>query len=255
MAGKFLRFSVVLMPKAASKFAHFLFVLTMLALMGLFLRLGFWQCQRAAEKERILETAAQAQKTAILPLQTLPTALKSAQAFRWVELYGQYEPYTVLLDNQQRDHRVGYDVLTPFRLAGGTEYILVDRGFIARDMRQSNYPVISTPKGMQTLQGYLYQPSAEQWVLGEVLEYQGHRNMVVECLDLPMIGGVLGQVLYPAILRLSPAMPHGFRRDWPLVNMLPERHKAYAVQWFAFAGLTLLICLAMLFRQKRKGDV
>lgn len=253
--GKFISLTVVLMPKLASKFAYILFVIGMLVLMGFFLRLGFWQYQRAAEKERILETAAHARRVAISPLQTLPIATQSAKTFRWIELRGEYEPYTVLLDNQQRDHQVGFNVLTPFRLANSSERILVDRGFIVRDMHKDDYPTVPAPKGLQTIQGYLYLPSGQQWVLGEVLQYQDKRKMVVERLDLLMVGSVLRQVLYPAVLRLSPAMPHGFRRDWPLVNMLPERHKAYAVQWFAFAALTLLICVAMLIRRKRGGDV
>lgn len=255
MPDKFVWSTVVWMPKVASKFAISLFVFGMMALMAFFIRLGYWQVQRAVEKERILNAASHAQTLAVKSMQTLPMPANPKAQFRWVTLSGEYEPYTVLLDNQQRDHHIGYDVLTPFRLAGGSQRILVDRGFIVRDVRRSSYPFVPAPKGLQKIQGYLYQPSDKQWVLGEVLQFQDKHTAVLERLDVAFISNVLQKSLYPAILRLSPAMAEGFRRDWPLVNMPPERHKAYALQWFSMAGLTLLICIVIVWRRKNGDEV
>jgi cytochrome oxidase assembly protein ShyY1 len=33
------------------------------------------------------------------------------------------------------------------------------------------------------------------------------------------------------------------QRYWPVVNMAPSKHRAYAVQWFAMAAAVLIIVL------------
>src|SRR4249919_3883422 len=72
-----------------------------------FVALGNWQARRAEEKRAL---AAQLEKQRI-------------------SLTGVFRPeYTVFLDNRIRNHRAGYEVVTPLRLDG--EHVLVNRGWI-----------------------------------------------------------------------------------------------------------------------------
>jgi cytochrome oxidase assembly protein ShyY1 len=41
-------------------------------------------------------------------------------------------------------------------------------------------------------------------------------------------------------LRLDPAEPHGFIRDWVIASVLPERHQMYALQWLAFSLIIVI---------------
>ena len=54
---------------------------------------------------------------------------------------------------------------------------------------------------------------------------------------------LLGARPYRAELRLAAQEAHGFRRDWPLANSSPERHRGYALQWFTMAAVLLLLFL------------
>src|SRR5690606_12826459 len=92
--------------------------------------LGFWQLDRAAQKEA-LQAATQAR--ALLPAldgagiagqgETQPLG---ALVQRSVALQGQWLPqYTVFLDNRQMHARPGFFVLTPLQLAGRPEVVLV----------------------------------------------------------------------------------------------------------------------------------
>ena len=48
---------------------------------------------------------------------------------------------------------------------------------------------------------------------------------------------------------LDPGAPDGFERDWrPALGFGPERHLGYAVQWFAFALVAVVMLIALNLR-------
>ncbi|MDC0598886.1 hypothetical protein OAP18_03515 [Gammaproteobacteria bacterium] len=49
--------------------------------------------------------------------------------------------------------------------------------------------------------------------------------------------------LFPYSLRLAENMPGMLVHNWPVISTLPEKHRAYAVQWFAMAAVLLLLYL------------
>ncbi|MBE2293473.1 MAG: hypothetical protein IAF00_00925, partial [Phycisphaerales bacterium] len=65
---------------------------------------------------------------------------------------------------------------------------------------------------------------------------------VIPYVDYPQLSTILGYPLQPAVILLAPEAPDGYWRDWrPRFGGLgPERHRGYAVQWFALA-VTLII--------------
>ncbi|HVF35748.1 MAG TPA: SURF1 family cytochrome oxidase biogenesis protein, partial [Candidatus Saccharimonadia bacterium] len=72
-------------------------------------------------------------------------------------------------------------------------------------------------------------------------------------LDLERLAQSLDEPIEPAIVRLDDAAAHGFDRAWqPLANTLPpERHRGYALQWFALAATVLVVAGVVAFRRKR----
>ena len=54
---------------------------------------------------------------------------------------------------------------------------------------------------------------------------------------------ILNLNVLPFMLRLGDAEPYGFIRAWHIVSMSPEKHYAYAFQWFSLATLTLILGL------------
>src|SRR5262249_21351530 len=81
--------------------------------------LGNWQARRAAEKRIAAEHV---QRIAVL---------------------GEFLPeHTVYLDNKLRDHRAGYEVVTPLRLAEGI-HVLVNRGWVEAPPRRDQLPEVA----------------------------------------------------------------------------------------------------------------
>lgn len=214
---------------------------------AVFMRLGFWQIQRAAEKKQMVAAElAQAvqQPVAWTPNKKLPTQYQN------ILVEGHYLPNLFFLDNQHHQHRFGYDVLSPLQLANGT-IILVDRGWMAGDNTRHSLPQVEFPLGLIKLQGSVYFPSNKQWILGPDLEEKGKKITVVERIDTKLISQILQKKVYPFIIRLNKQDAYGFVREWAIVSMPPERHLGYALQWFAMALIILIIFVALNLKKKR----
>lgn len=202
--------------------------------------LGVWQVTRGLEKARLLDAAATGQ--ALVPMDVdATTAMQAIASHRVVRVQGVFlADRQGLLDNQVRDGQVGYDILTPLRIGGRDELILVDRGWLARGARREDVPEWSTPDGTVTLLGTLHPPVDVPLVSGEISDRFGGAWVVSE-IDPAMLEASVGAPLWPRVLRLAPQSAHGFRRDWPVVAMTPQRHYGYAVQWFGLAAALLAL--------------
>jgi surfeit locus 1 family protein len=209
-------------------------------LLPILIALGCWQVARAHTKARLLAQAAQAAAQAPEDL-GLGESVEALPDRRRVRVRGEFlSDRQGLLDNQVRDGRVGYDVLTPLRIDGRKALLLVDRGWLARGARRGDVPRWQTPAGVVTLTGYLHVPTDVPLVTGDVTDtFDGH--WVVLEIDPGALRTVAGAPVEPRVLRLGPESDFGFRRDWPVVTMTPQRHYGYAVQWFGMAIALLVI--------------
>ena len=99
-------------------------------------RLGWWQLGRAASKT---ELATQLERRSAQPMLSAAEALVLPIAdvhHRPVRLTGHWVPEaTVFLDNRPMQGRAGFVVVTPLRLAGRQETVLVQRGWVPRDFQ------------------------------------------------------------------------------------------------------------------------
>ncbi|EHL29494.1 hypothetical protein LDG_8456 [Legionella drancourtii LLAP12] len=163
-------------------------------------------------------------------------------------------PQVFLLDNQHHQHQFGYDVLSPLQLADGS-VVLIDRGWIHGDITRRIFPKIQIPNDSIHLQGTAYFPSKNQWVLGPVFEEKENKTVIIERFDKQLVSQLLQKAVYPFIIRLDKQDTHGFVREWETVSMPPQRHLAYALQWFAMALVILIIFLALNLKKKNEKTV
>jgi surfeit locus 1 family protein len=65
----------------------------------------------------------------------------------------------------------------------------------------------------------------------------------------------LGHKLIPGLLLLDASQPDGYERVWEAhLGFMPERHIGYAVQWFAFAVVAIILFVITGFRTKKATD-
>lgn len=240
-----------LIPRGYSFRPRLLPTLATLALLPLLVVLGFWQQDRADQKRAL--QALYAQRAADLPVQVtgLVTQAQSFQ-FRPVRVTGHYVPERqMLLDNRVHEGHAGYEVLTPLALEGSDIWVVVDRGWVPLGISRDEPPAAPPPTGRVAVEGIAKVPFPPGFVLGGGPSEEGLWSPVVPYVDLPSFARHTGHRVEPFMVLLSPKAEHGYVREWVLYEGGPERHEAYALQWFSMAAVLVIIYVAVNLRRQR----
>jgi len=181
--------------------------------------LGAWQARRAEEKRAL---------GANLPR---------------VEARGVFLPeHTVLLDNKIRNHRAGYEVLTPLRMSG--ESVLVNRGWIAAGPSRDVLPAVRTPAGEVRIEGVRLERLPRV-----LLVEKSSSGKVRQSLDIAAFAAETGLKLRPYAVEQHSALDDGLLREWPVAESGAEKSDAYSLQWYALAALAAVLTLVLSFRR------
>ena len=217
-----------------------------------FVLLGVWQLNRAKEKqEHHDEFLARAE----LPQVIVQDELLDSEnmEFRSARATGRYlVNYQILLDNNVYRGRAGYHVLTPLLLVNTTTVLLVNRGWIPWGLDRQKTPTVDVPTKPVVVKGRLVQPAKH------ALDFEGHEaqiefQKVWQNLDLEKFERLTGYATQRLVMLLDPnSEADGFIRDWPVYrDTWVQRHRGYAVQWFALALALLCIFLFLSFKRNR----
>lgn len=214
---------------------------------GVFVALGYWQLERAALKQSIQDTY---ERRLEMDYRTPDLdAGRDAIAYARLLLRGRYlSAHNFLLDNQVHQGQAGYHVLTPFRLADGSRIVLVDRGWAAWGGRREVPAEIPLPAEADTIAGIAFYPEAAAFALGRI-ELSADWPQIIPRLDLDALREQYDEDLLPFVLWLAPERPGQFVRSWQPVWLPPEKSRAYALQWFSFAALALVLFVILNLRK------
>ena len=218
-------------------------------LFAVLLSLGFWQIDRARQKEALYHDFLG--RSAAAPVLLTGAAGESdaaAMIWRRTRLHGRWDPArTYLLDNQVHDGQAGYFAYTPLLLDHGVR-VLVSRGWVPGGMNRDQAPEVPIPAGEVALEGVV-KPAPVTPVLRETPpERLGPDVFRVQQIDLAAIAAANGWTLLPYEVRLD-GEEAAFVRDWPVPGSGGERHLGYAFQWFAMAAVLFVIWVAVNLRR------
>jgi len=183
--------------------------------------LGNWQTRRAEEKRAL---AANQQRISVV---------------------GEFLPqHTVLLDNKLHQGRAGYEVVTPLRMAEGIN-VLVKRGWIEASPRREQVPEVRTPRGRLRVEGAVLSHLPQPMKLDEPA-----RGRVRQRLDIRAFAAETGLALQTFVIEQHSSVDDGLVRDWSPPDTGVDMHKAYALQWYSFAALSIVLALVFSFVRK-----
>lgn len=214
-------------------------VLALLLLPGL-IALGFWQLDRAEQKRHLKQLFEQRQNAPAVAIQQLDS--QADLRYQPVFMRGHFiAEKNYLLDNKIYKGRVGYELISVFQPAASKSWLLINRGWIAGDPSRQKLPQIAPLSGTLELKGEVYVPLGKMMVLAETAEQGWPR--VIQQLDMARISQQLQHPVFPYTIRLAEDQPGVKQRNWPVVNVQPEKHTGYAVQWFAMAVTVVFILI------------
>lgn len=224
---------------------------------------GVWQWRRAQAKQAMLDAHAQAEQqapwgNADWPCQAdathvLPQERRAVLHGRW------WTERTVYLDNRPMGGQVGFIVVTPLQLqapmgACAGAVVLVERGWVPRDAADRRHVPALVPPGPVTVEvgGRVLAHVSRVFALGqEGLPATRGRTGDTPPLIRQNAGGAfwtqwLGVRPLPGALREEGASEATAQpgvvlsRQWDVaVSLSPDRHRAYAAQWFALSALAV----------------
>ncbi|MDQ1242392.1 MAG: SURF1-like protein [Pseudomonadota bacterium] len=226
-------------------------VLTALGV-AIFVALGYWQLGRAQEKQARFDAFMSGSEDIV---DATGLGFDELARYQRVRLRGSYDATRqILLDNMpSAAGRPGYRVLTPLERADGRGWVLVDRGWVPLGLTRDELPNVAVGAGERELTGTLdglpipgvrvgpaAAPGAASWP--RVLLFPTE----------PDVESILGVEVESRMILLDAGVPDGFERKWrPALGFGPERHLGYAVQWFAFALVAIVLFVAL--NLKRAG--
>lgn len=206
-----------------------------------FVALGFWQLDRAEQKETLL-TAFEAKRQA--PPVSIDEALATADPnFTRVQLSGEFAGHkAIYLENRLRQGQLGVETLVPLEQNG--EWVMVNLGWQPLTAGQTP-PELLLPEQV-ALTGYLYSPDKPRFVLSDIPSQT--EPLMVARFDAAQFAQHLGGPVLPWQLRADPSTLT-FDTTWPVSVTGPEKHQGYAFQWFAMAAALWILYLVVGFRR------
>ncbi len=230
---------------------------------GLFVRLGFWQLSRRAERVSGVEARAVRAAQSLLDWAT-PSQVPDDTAGlvgRRARLTGRWDRASeVILRSRTFDGRPGVEILTPLLLGSGVEEapaVMVLRGWLpATDGLRADLGSgwARTDGERVEIRGVLI--SSRDGRGGQPLwvEVAGARHLALGGIDLAQVREQLRLDVSRHVLRADdPEFGVSALRPARQIQIGSGPHLSYAIQWFSFAAITL-IGTVLLIRKERARE-
>ncbi len=220
--------------------------LTTLVLLAVFVGLGQWQWQRGVAKEASWAAFENegAAVSGVTDFDAMPRYRRVAFSCTYL---GQRQ---FLLDNRPHAGRPGYEVLTPCALPDG-RHILVNRGWVPFTGRRDRLPDVSIAGSSGSVSGRMEELPVGGLAAGHAApESAAGWPKVTSFPTHAELEASLGEKLVRRVVLLDPSPPdNGYVREWSPPGLAPVRHFSYAIQWWGFAAVLLVIYFGLNFRK------
>lgn len=235
---------------------HALVVLAVIVLINL----GLWQLRRLDER-RALNAAILAGLNGPVTALTGADVDPNALDFHRVTATGEFDnAQSIVLRNQPFDLRPGVHLITPLRLDGSNRAVLVDRGWIPSDDAGRETRQVYNETGRVTVEGIAAksQPRPDRFLVPTDPTPAPPETRLDEWfrVDIERIQAQVPYPLLPIFIKQSPdknAKPDTPPLRAEMIDLSEGPHLNYALQWFSFA-IILLVVYGTLLRREAKRD-
>lgn len=216
-------------------------ILTILAVAFL-CRLGFWQLERLSWKAQVLAQIAAEEAKDPLSLRLGVQDFEGEDGFVRGSVAGVFlHDKEIALLSQVQDGEVGYHLITPFKIKGTSEAVLVNRGWVPMNYIQRS---IDRPAGEQIITGFAAPPPRGNMftpanVPNKAQWYSITPEAIFTARNLAQEG--ITKLWGPKILLADSGGSHNLPRAQPILARPNNNHAQYALFWFTMAGVLVVI--------------
>jgi surfeit locus 1 family protein len=218
-----------------------------------FIQLGFWQLERASEKNNINSNYTLRQDDALINLNNT-NSINNKEALLWrrAEVNGSFlNKKNIILDNQIFNQIAGFNILTPFLIKDSNYVVLINRGWHPNLASRDLIPNIQNLEGIKALKGHIAKFPSSGISLGQDnIETLNASVFRMQRLDFDKLKYFLTFNLLPYMIYIDPLIDKGNYNTFKLPAPDSEKNYGYAFQWFAFAFTLLIIFIKIGIRRK-----
>ena len=214
-------------------------------MLALLVSLGNWQARRAEEKRALQSTLeARAGEAPVQLTGAVPDA--APLLFRHVRARGEWlGDRQIFIDNRIHGGRAGFEVVTPLRLEGTRDVVLVDRGWVARvDAIYPKHPAVQVPTGAAEVAGLATRPPGRFVELSsEVVAGDTWQNLSIE-----RVAAATGLALLPVVILAEPPGA-GLVAATERPDAGVEKHVEYELTWYSLAATVVVLWIVLNLRR------
>ena len=218
-----------------------------------FIQLGFWQLERASEKNNINDNYTLRQDDSLINLNST-NSINNKEALLWrrTEVNGSFlNKKNIILDNQIFNQIAGFNILTPFLIKDSNYVVLINRGWHSNLASRDLIPDIQNLEGIKALKGHIAKFPSSGISLGQNnIETLNASVFRMQRLDFDELKYFLTFNLLPYMIYIDPLIDKGNYNTFKLPAPDSEKNYGYAFQWFAFAFTLLIIFIKIGIRRK-----
>ena len=225
-------------------------IFTLLVFSGL-VKLGFWQNDRALQKEQRIETIAKLSQTQALSLEKVLSETNEINDLP-ITMNGEFDNEILfLLDNQTNKGQLGYRVYQVFN--SGEHDVLVNLGWILGSISRQEMPNVQTITGKYQLSGHVRKIEKGIMLMEQVL-VKKEWPLRVQQIEIDKFSTLISRQLLPFVVYLDKTESVGYEKNWQPIVMPPEKHRAYAFQWFSLALAWILLMIWASIKFSRNSE-
>jgi surfeit locus 1 family protein len=216
-----------------------------IAAVAVMVRLGIWQLdrleQRRAFNTRVLDQQAEPALELNEPSSQDPHLPE--MEYRQVLVRGEYDPaHQVVLRNQAWENEFGVHVLTPLKIEGSDQSVLVNRGWVPYDDFQEGNLSQYDETGTVLVKGIIRAGETRPQIGGRADPIPAPGEPPLLAWNVANVAAIAAQTPYsllPIYIQQAPdeswtRLPY---RSLPDLELTEGPHMGYALQWFMFAAL------------------
>ena len=206
--------------------------------------LGSWQVMRGLEKKDIVSQHYENKSLPVINEKEMATLNSENLIYRTVNLEGEYQSESYILDNRLYRQEAGYEIFTAFETSEKNLF-LINRGWVSKEDYENG---TEEAEGKVTIQGVLSPFKRFGLNLVDQIYLDGWPKLVQQ-VDYETTKNDIGNTINESVIQLSAASAGAFEPIWKPVDLKPSRHFGYALQWFGLA--LVLICSYFYYGYKK----
>lgn len=221
--------------------------------------LGFWQLRRLEQRRALNAEIKAGLEAPPVELTGQPMDPEALHRHRVTVTGTLGNAENIIIQNRPFQGEPGVELVTPLKISGSDQAVLIDRGWIPLDEVNPAARRVYDIEGEVTVAGIAYrtepQPTGYLIMPDPTLAPGETRLDAWFRVDTERISAQLGYPLLPLYVKQSPgANPDEKPLREEVFDLSEGPHLGYALQWFTFAIILVAVYVSLLWQEGRKGN-